>query len=90
MDAEQFTNGFGSKLGLPIAIGAVIAGVFDIVENLAMLGYLNGWADWTGWIAVAGTMAIPKFILVFISIAYILIGVATWAFRSIVSHGHRR
>ncbi|MGB9357133.1 MAG: hypothetical protein WCC01_01120 [Acidimicrobiia bacterium] len=87
---RQFPNGFGSKLGLPIAIGAVTAGVFDVVENLAMLGYLNGWGEWTGWIAVARAMAIPKFILVFISIAYILGGIGTWVFRRLSHRGHQR
>lgn len=85
---QQFDGGFGESIGVPIAIGAVVAGMLDIVENVSMLGYLNGWADWSGWIPLAGTMAIPKFLLVFVSVIYILIGAGIWAFRSIADRLH--
>ncbi len=87
---QQFRDGFGSRIGVPIAAGAVVAGMLDIVENLSMLGYLYGWGDWSGWIPLAKAMAIPKFLLVFISITYVLIGITTWAFRSLADHSRRR
>lgn len=58
-----------------IACGALVAGAFDIVENLAMLGYLNGWGGWDGWPALSAIMAIPKFALVVVAILWILAGV---------------
>ena len=87
---RQFDGGFGESVGIPLAIGAVAAAALDIVENLSMLGYLNGWFDWSGWIPLAGAMAIPKFLLVFASVVYIFIGIGTWAFRSIADHRHGR
>jgi hypothetical protein len=86
---RQFKGGVGSRLGIPVATAAVVAAVLDIVENLSMLGYLNGWADWSGWIPLARVVAIPKFLLVLISITYVLIGVGIWAFRSLTSRRHR-
>jgi hypothetical protein len=86
---RQFKGGVGSRLGIPVATAAVVAAVLDIVENLSMLGYLNGWADWSGWIPLARVVAIPKFLLVLISITYVLIGVGFWAFRSLTSREHR-
>lgn len=87
---RQFDGGIGKSVGIPLAIGAVAAAALDIIENLSMLGYLNGWADWSGWIPLAGAMAIPKFLLVLATVVYILIGVGTWAFRSIADRRHGR
>ena len=87
---RQLRSGFGSRVGVPIAIGAAIAGMLDIVENLSMLGYLNSWTEWSGWIPLAGAMAIPKFVLVFASIAYVLAGIGTWAFRWLAHHRRGR
>ena len=87
---RQFGNGFGSRIGVLVAIGATLAGVFDVVENLSMLGYLNGWWDWSGWIPLAEVMAVLKFLLVFASLAYILIGVGGWAFASLADRRRRR
>ena len=86
---HQFAGGTGSSIGTPIASGALAAAALDIVENVSMLGYLNGWGDWAGWATVARATAIPKFLLVFVSIAYILIGVAAWGL-GLVADRHRR
>ena len=53
-----------------------------------MLGHINDWADFAGWPVVAGLMAVPKFILVFIAIVYVLMGIITAIARWIV--GKRR
>ena len=87
---RQFADGFGSSIGIPVACGALVAAALDIVENVSMLGYLNGWGDWTGWIPVARAMAIPKFLLVFVSIAYVLIGTAAWALGLLADRRQRR
>ncbi len=87
---RHFKSRLGSKAGLPVAIGAVVAGMFDIVEYLSMLGYPNGWGDWSGWIPLATAMAIPKFLLVVISVAYILIGIGIWAFGSLADRRRLR
>jgi hypothetical protein len=71
-----FTSERLRQAGPYVAIGALAAGIFDIVENLAMLGYLNGWFGLSGWPMVAGLMAAPKFPLVLIAIVYILMGIA--------------
>jgi hypothetical protein len=66
------------QVGPHIAIGALAAGVFDVIENLAMLGYLNGWLGFFGWPTVAGLMAVPKFILVLVAIVYVVMGIVAW------------
>lgn len=71
----MFTNARLRKVGPDIAIGALAAGVFDVIENLTMLGYLNGWFGFSGWPPLAGLMAVPKFILVLIALVYVLMGV---------------
>lgn len=86
---RQFRPGLGAKLGPPIATGAALAATLDIVENLSMLGYLNAWGGWFGWTPLARTVAIPKFMLVFISIAYVLAGIGIWALRSLANRRHQ-
>ena len=46
-----------------------------MIENLAMLAYIDGWTGFSGWPAVAGFMATLKFLLVAVAIVYILMGV---------------
>lgn len=65
--------------GASIAMGALAAGVFDVIENLAMLGHLNGWLGFSGWPTVAALMAVPKFLLVLVAIIYILMGIGATA-----------
>jgi hypothetical protein len=70
-----FTSDRLRQAGPYVAIGALAAGIFDVIENLAMLGYLNGWFGFAGWPMVAGLMAVPKFLLVLVAIIYILMGI---------------
>lgn len=78
-----FTSERLQQAGPYIAIGALAAGVFDVVENLAMLGHLNGWLGFSGWPAVAGLMAVPKFFLVLVAIVYVLLGIVAAVARHI-------
>ena len=82
---RQFRRGLGARLAPTIATVAALAATLDIVENLSMLGYLNSWGGWSGWTPLARTVAIAKFMLVFISIAYVLVGIGTWARRSLAN-----
>jgi hypothetical protein len=72
---RQFRSSVGIAVGTVVAFGGVAAGIFDVVENLSMLGYLNGWGDWSSWITLAGTMAVPKFVLAFSGVVYIVAGI---------------
>jgi len=72
-----FTRGWLRRVGPYVALGAVLAGVLDTIENLAMLGHINGWADFLVWPAIAGVMAIPKFLLVLVAMVYVIMGVVT-------------
>ena len=78
---RQFRGRSAAAVGTGIAIGGVAAGLFDIVENLSMLGYLEGWGGWGGWIGLAGTTAIPKFLLAAAGVVYIAAGVMLFVVR---------
>jgi hypothetical protein len=75
---RQFCSSVGIAVGTVVAFGGVAAGIFDVVENLSMLGYLSGWS---GWIALAGTMAVPKFLLALAGVVYIAAGLVLLAVR---------
>lgn len=78
---QQFHSLAGATVGTVIAAGGVVAGVLDVIENLSMLGYVNGWGDWSGWIALAGTMAVPKFLLAMAGVLYIVTGIVLFLVR---------
>ena len=78
---QQFHSPAGAAVGTVLAIGGVVAGLLDVVENLSMLGYLNGWGGWSGWIALAGAMAVPKFLLALAGLLYIVTGVVLFLVR---------
>lgn len=73
---RQFRSSVGIAVGTVVAVGGVVAGLLDVVENLSMLGYLNGWGDWGGWITLAGVMAVPKFLLALAGVLYVISGIA--------------
>ena len=77
----QFRSSVGIAVGTVVAVGGVVAGIFDVVENLSMLGYLDGWGDWAGWVALAGTMAVPKFLLALMGVVYIAAGIVLFVVR---------
>jgi len=78
---RQFRSSVGIAVGTVVAIGGVVAGIFDVVENLSMLGYLNSWGDWSGWIALAGATAVPKFLLALVGVVYIAAGIVLFIVR---------
>lgn len=71
---RQFVGRLGRAAGIIISAGGVVAGALDIVENLALLAYLNDWGTWSGWIPLARAVAIPKFALALAGVVYIAIG----------------
>ncbi|MEN8235145.1 MAG: hypothetical protein ABFR89_09520 [Actinomycetota bacterium] len=77
---EQFRSPLQQKVGLAAAAGGLVAGLLDVIENLAMLGYLNDWGGLSDWMPLAAVMAIPKFAFVVFAIAYIVAG-AVFAVR---------
>ncbi|MCL1693674.1 MAG: hypothetical protein M3096_08330 [Actinomycetia bacterium] len=72
---RQLAGDFGRRAGTVIAVGGLIAGVLDLIENVAMLAYLRDPNAWGGWNPLAAVMAIPKFILALVAIIYILTGI---------------
>jgi len=72
---RQFGGDFGRRAGTVIAAGGLVAGALDMIENVAMLGYLNAVGGWGGWPLLSAVMAIPKFVLAFVAIVYILVGI---------------
>ncbi len=72
---RQLAGDFGRRAGTVIAAGGLIAGVLDLIENVAMLAYLRDPNAWGGWNPLAAVMAIPKFILALVAVVYILTGI---------------
>ena len=82
--ASRFTSRLARRVGVIAAGGAVLAGAFDVVENLAMLAYLDGSTE---WISLARTMAIPKFLLAGFAVVVILAGATVLAVQRIRRDG---
>jgi hypothetical protein len=72
---RQFIGDFARRAGTVIAAGGLIAGVLDMVENVAMVAYLRDPGGWGGWNPLAAAMAIPKFVLALVAIVYTLSGI---------------
>jgi|GEM_PF-6963753 len=79
--SSRFVSDWLSKVGPYIAVGALLAGIFDFIENVAMLGYVNGWSDGSVLLVVAGVMATLKFLLVFVAFVYVVSGAVAAAAR---------
>lgn len=86
---RHFVGDLGRGAGTVIAAGGLIAGALDMIENVAMLGYLSGAGGWSGWNLVSLTMAAPKFFLAFVAIVYILAGIVLAVARSIARRRQR-
>jgi hypothetical protein len=69
-------------VGAVAALGALVAGVADVSENLSMLGYLHGAER---WILLAGIMASIKFALVALALGYVLVGLAVTGTRRVIA-----
>lgn len=81
--SSQFAADRLRRAGPYIAIGALLAGVFDFIENVAMLGYINGWPGDSALLMVAGLMASLKFVLVIVAIVYIVMGIVVAVSRRV-------
>jgi hypothetical protein len=80
---RQFDGESGRRAGSVIAAGGLIAGVLDLIENVAMLAYLRDPGGWGGWSPLSAAAAIPKFILSLAAIVYILVGIVLAVGRSV-------
>jgi hypothetical protein len=64
-------DGFWAKLGVLLAFGSLVAGVFDVLENILMLFALNG--QYNNFTALLTTVfAASKFSLLLLAFVYIL------------------
>jgi hypothetical protein len=62
-----------SKMGKVVAILALFAAGLDIIENVALLAVISGWQS-SMFPVIAKYCAIPKFILVGLSLFYVIVG----------------
>jgi hypothetical protein len=85
--SRRFNQGLWRSVGPAVAVGGLVAGGLDVIENLAMLGYLNDWGGWQGWPTLSAAMAVPKFILVLIAIAYVVVGIVVAAIQRVSQRG---
>jgi hypothetical protein len=64
-------NGFAAKLGIFLAFGALVAGLFDTLENILMLFALNGhYNNFTAWLTT--TLVWSKFLLLALAALYVI------------------
>lgn len=72
-------KGFSAKLGVLLAFGSLIAGVFDVVENILMLFSLHGhYNNFTA--LLTAIFATAKFTLLLLAVLYIL----PWGIRLLI------
>ncbi len=64
---------FFKKLGIWLAVVVIIAALLDIVENIALIKLLLG-SENALLPVLAKWCAIPKFLLIFLAIVYVIIG----------------
>lgn len=62
-----------AQLGRFLAWAQIFAGLFDAIENYALIRLLTG-SQHAAWPAIAYWCATPKFIFVLLGIAYVLLG----------------
>ena len=65
-------KGFGAKLGVLLAFGALIAAHFDVVENTLMLFTLSGHYNAVTTMLTA-ILASTKFLLILLCLLYVII-----------------
>jgi hypothetical protein len=74
-------NGFSAKLGVLLAFGSLMAGVFDVLENILMLFSLHGhYNNFTA--LLTAIFATAKFSLLLLAVLYIL----PWGMRLLLLH----
>lgn len=74
MISRQLSNELLKKMGVYLAVGVLFAALLDIIENIALIKLLLGSPN--AFLPVlAKWMAVPKFMLVLLSLLYALAGV---------------
>lgn len=64
-------DGFPAKLGIFLAFGALVAGLFDALENILMLFALNGhYNNFTAWLTAS--LVWIKFLLLALAALYVI------------------
>jgi hypothetical protein len=80
----QFWNQFGIIMGW----GALGAGLADVIENIALLGYLGDWlSQEETWPSVATVASWVKWVVAMLAVVYGLVGLILWLGRQL--RGHR-
>jgi hypothetical protein len=75
-DAVRARGRRGGLIGLGMSWAVLSAGVFDFIENVALVQVLE--APWDGGpVAVAYWSAVVKFFLILLALGYLLFGIAT-------------
>jgi hypothetical protein len=76
-DSVLRARGLPFLFGLPLAWAMWLAALFDAIENIALLVILHGQPQ-SPWPQIARWSAIPKFTLVLIGLAYVVLGALAW------------
>jgi len=72
LQANQASNPMVRKLGVWLAVGVLFASVLDIIENVSLVLLLTG-SENAVLPQLARAVAIPKFALVFLALAYVFL-----------------
>ena len=80
---SQFQSPWARTVIRTMSVGAIFAGLLDVVENLAMLRYLNGGPAWLP--SLTATVAWPKFTLLTFAFAFLGLGLVYWVLRRFLS-----
>ena len=72
--SEKVLSPFMKKVGIWLAIGVLAAAVLDVVENISLINLLLG-SDNASLPVLAKWCATPKFVLVLLSLLYVLGGI---------------
>ncbi len=67
-------GGWFARIGSGLAWAVLAAGALDALENLALIQILMSGAS-EGWARLAWASAVPKFVLVLLAAAYLLLGI---------------
>lgn len=72
--SHRMVNSTMKRVGVWLAYGVLVAALLDVIENIALIQLLLG-SERASLPLLAKWMAIPKFLLVLLSLLYVIIGV---------------